>query len=169
MGRVGLLSPTLFAFASLGKHPSPTQLGFIRVVVQIAEVGWIRLRWGGKRNSCGLDSHAFSFPRSGFSPDDEMKGDGAPGRREHRPYVASPCEETPRLTALRRGVCPASGRAFRETLPKETLLRQPCSRQASLVSPGGAPMPLLSLRCERMRRSAASRSAHATPREAPLR
>jgi hypothetical protein len=64
-------------------------------------------------------------------------------------------------------IFPVPGRAFRETSRTKSL-RQPSSRQASLVSPGGAPKPLLSPRCERRRRSAASRSAIPTPREAPL-
>jgi hypothetical protein len=48
---------------------------------------------------------------------------------------------TYRLAALRFGVfLTARGRAFREGARKRPL-RQPCSRQATLVSPGGAPTP----------------------------
>jgi hypothetical protein len=97
------------------------------------------------------------------------EGGRSAAKRKLRPCVASRFREP---HALQRSVSASStapGRAFREAPKKKTLLRQPCSRQASLVSPGGAPKPLLNMPCDSTRRSAASRSAYTTPREAPLR
>jgi len=67
------------------------------------------------------------------------EGGRSAARRKTSSYVASRLFSEPH--ALQRSVSAsstASGRAFREAL-RNMLLRQPCSRQASLVSPGGAP------------------------------
>jgi hypothetical protein len=98
-----------------------------------------------------------------------MKGDGAPkGAGFVRCRVS--------LSQAKRSPCGAPSRRLRQLRAalfvkrsNKALLRQPCSRQASLVSPGGAPKPLLNMPCEDTRRSAVSRSTHTTPREAPLR
>lgn len=115
-----------------------------------------------------------------------MKGDGAPESATSSFVVRASLEARlafqfgaacfPKSFGFRAGALAAPSRRLRQLQAalfvkhsRENASPSAGSRQASLISPGGALKPLLSLRCERTRRSAASRSAYATPREAPLR